>query len=91
MLKIIFKIIYYLFLGGLAYYVYKAFHRKNQASPVNNPYSPGKDLIQGGEFVKDPHCQIYFPKNSAHVLNHDGKLYYFCSDECKQNFLLAQH
>jgi len=40
--------------------------------------------------IKDPYCNIYFPKREGVHLRHDGKDIYFCSEECKQNCQIAQ-
>jgi uncharacterized protein len=37
--------------------------------------------------VKDPVCEVYFPKRSGVSLNIDGQTIYFCSEECKNKYL----
>lgn len=37
--------------------------------------------------VKCPFCEVYFPRNSGVPLKTDGKTLYFCSQECKDNYL----
>jgi uncharacterized protein len=37
--------------------------------------------------VKDPVCEVYFPKRSGVSLNIDGHTIYFCSKECKDKYL----
>ncbi len=39
------------------------------------------------ELVKDPICGIYFPKKEAYAVKMDGKMYYFCSNECRDRFI----
>jgi uncharacterized protein len=37
--------------------------------------------------VKDPFCNVYFPKRNGIQMNISGKAHYFCSDECRDNFI----
>jgi YHS domain-containing protein len=37
--------------------------------------------------IKDPFCEIYFPKKDGVHLRIDGKDLYFCSEECRDKFL----
>lgn len=39
-----------------------------------------------GEMIQDPHCNVYFSKSEAVQLELDGKTYYFCSAECRDEF-----
>ena len=47
----------------------------------------------GGELddimVKDPYCEIYFPKRDAVYVNLDGKDLYFCSKECRDKYIAS--
>lgn len=36
--------------------------------------------------VKDPVCGMMCEKSTAKKVDHDGKSYYFCSDECASKF-----
>jgi len=40
--------------------------------------------------IKDPFCEVYFPKRNGVHLNFGGKDLYFCSDQCKDNYLAAR-
>lgn len=40
--------------------------------------------------VKDPYCDVYFPKRNGVYLKIDGKDLYFCSTECRDKFI-AEH
>jgi len=40
--------------------------------------------------VKDPVCEIYFPKRNGFRAKLGGKDLYFCSKECRDKFLAAQ-
>ncbi len=37
--------------------------------------------------VQDPVCGVYCPKKKALTAIYKGKVYYFCSEECRQKFL----
>ena len=40
--------------------------------------------------VKDPYCEVYFPKRNGVHLKIDGKDLYFCSTTCRDNYI-KQH
>jgi len=37
--------------------------------------------------IKDPFCQVYFPKRNGVHLKADGEDFYFCSKECRDRFI----
>jgi len=37
--------------------------------------------------IKDPFCQVYFPKRNGVHLKADGEDLYFCSKECRDRFI----
>ncbi len=37
--------------------------------------------------IKDPFCQVYFPKRNGVHLKADGENLYFCSKECRDRFI----
>lgn len=39
--------------------------------------------------IKDPFCEVYFPKREGHHLKYDGKDLYFCSSICREKFIAA--
>jgi len=39
------------------------------------------------EMVKDPYCNVYFPKRTGIHLGFEGKDLYFCSKECRDKFI----
>ena len=89
MLRMLLRILYYLVFGWLIYYVYKSFTKGRSSSVEKNPFSKNNSVVQGGEFIKDPHCHVYFPKAKAIILNHKGEIYFFCSEDCKKKFIAA--
>lgn len=40
--------------------------------------------------IKDPYCKAYFPKRNAVHLNVKDNDLYFCSKECRKNYLADQ-
>ncbi|OEU67211.1 MAG: hypothetical protein BBJ57_10945 [Desulfobacterales bacterium PC51MH44] len=40
--------------------------------------------------VKDPFCEVYFPKRDGVHLKVDGKDLYFCSTECRDKYVASQ-
>ncbi len=42
------------------------------------------------ELVKDPMCGIYIPKQKAITAKIGGKVYYFCSQKCKEEYTKRQ-
>jgi uncharacterized protein len=39
------------------------------------------------ELVQDPYCLIYIPKGSAVKKKIDGRLFYFCNQDCMKNYV----
>jgi YHS domain-containing protein len=37
--------------------------------------------------IKDPYCEVYFPKRTGVHLKHAGEDLYFCSADCRDKFL----
>ena len=40
--------------------------------------------------IKDPFCEVYFPKREGHHLKYDGKDLYFCSSACREKFIAGR-
>jgi len=49
-----------------------------------------KEKIRITEMVKDEVCGVYLPKDEALKVDIEGKVYYFCSQKCKDAFLKAR-
>ncbi len=77
-----FKIILYAFLAYIIYWLYRFFKAVNKGSK-----SPRVSKRSSGIMVKDEMCNTYLPKEDALKANYAGKVYYFCSKECRQKFL----
>ena len=77
-------------LAAVAYVFYRAL--KSWMFPAPNSSKP----LAGGDnhkiddvMIKDPFCQAYFSKKNAVHLSVDGKDLYFCSAECKDQYIAA--
>jgi len=84
-----------LFLGFLwvLYYMFRKITsqyppsgRNHYGSP-HSSYEPPKPPPILDELVKDPVCGVYCPKKEAISIRVNGKIYYFCSTECRDKFL----
>jgi YHS domain-containing protein len=40
--------------------------------------------------IKDPFCEVYFPKREGHHLKYEGKDLYFCSSACREKFIAGR-
>ena len=40
--------------------------------------------------VQDPYCHVYFPKRNGFHVNADGEDLYFCSSQCRDNFIASR-
>ena len=47
---------------------------------------PDRD-IEAEELVQDPCCQTYIPKQSALKKKINGRMFYFCNQECMENYI----
>lgn len=73
------------FYGFLAYIIYAVIRFFNSLGKSSNPRPSTK--ISSGVMVKDEICNTYLPKEDALKESHEGRVYYFCSPECRQKFL----
>ncbi len=78
----IIKIILYTFLIYIVYLIIRFFRALSKVKKSPHPPRP-----VSGFMVKDEMCNTYLPKEDAIREIHQGKEYYFCSNECRQKFL----
>ena len=77
-----------LILLGLIYLCYRALKSWMVQSGLSQNTVSGKTAHQIDDvMVKDPLCDIYFPKKDGVHLRSDGKDYYFCSKACRDKFV----
>ena len=74
---------------GLIYLCYRALKswmiqqsRISQKTAQSNISGEIDDVM-----IKDPLCEIYFPKKDGVHLRADGKDLYFCSEACRDKFV----
>ena len=75
-------------IGVLLYILYRLLtgpKKKQEEVQVNGPAS-SEGAVQD-VLAEDPVCHTYIPKRQAVQLQHDKKMYYFCSDKCCEMFL----
>lgn len=78
----------FLIILGLIYFAYRTIKSlmlqggssKNKVS--RKPAGEIDDVM-----VKDPYCEVYFPKRNGVHLKIDGKDLYFCSTKCRDNYI----
>ncbi|MDD3815187.1 MAG: TRASH domain protein [Desulfocapsaceae bacterium] len=74
-LAILFYVLYRL-LAGMG-------KKKFESKPLDEKYSsPVADAL-----VEDPICHTLVPKGQALRLQHENKIYYFCSEACCSRFI----
>lgn len=74
-------------IGYLAYRALKSWMFPNpNASKTMTGATVGKidDIM-----IKDPFCEAYFAKRNGVHLQFDGKDLYFCSTQCRDNYIAA--
>jgi len=54
-----------------------------KVKPLPNEQGEGR---QGEELVEDPVCHTYLPISQAHKLGDKGRMHYFCSEKCMEQF-----
>lgn len=81
------KLIFFLLLY-LLYRTAKSWSQKN-FSKNGGENGAGKES-PADLMVQDPFCKVYFPKREGVCLEREGSTIFFCSETCKNKYLLAQ-
>jgi len=77
-----------LILLGLIYLCYRALKSwMTQSGLSQKTVSSEKVQEIDDVMIKDPLCEIYFPKKDGVHLRSDGKDLYFCSKACRDKFV----
>jgi len=77
-----------LILLGLIYLCYRALKSWMIQSGLSQNTVSGDTTQQiDDEMIKDPVCDLYFPKKDGVRLKSEGKDYYFCSSDCRDKFV----
>ena len=81
----------FLILLGVGYLLYRSV--KSLMFPDGSPKKnvPGRGPGQIDDvMLKDPYCQAYFPRRDAVHLKLSGSDLYFCSEECRDQYVARQ-
>ena len=74
--------------GLMLYLGYRVVRIMLGGNALNRYVSSGKSLGKIDDvMIKDPYCRIYFPKKEGVLLRENGKDLYFCSPDCRDNYL----
>ncbi|MFZ0134133.1 MAG: hypothetical protein WAK95_16460 [Desulfobacterales bacterium] len=78
-----------LIIVALVYLLYRVFTRWMLGhSPLSGKTVDHRDAGAIDDvMVKDPQCEVYFPKRKAVQARIDGRDHFFCSTECRDRFL----
>ena len=77
-----------LILAGLIYLVYRAAKSWMGVGSRSSTEVTGRVAGEIDDvMVKDPFCEVYFPKRNGVKLRLEGQELYFCSPECRDKFI----
>jgi len=73
---------------GVAYLAYRALKSWMFQNAATEKTVTGETTGEIDDvMIKDPFCQVYFPKRNGVHLKADGEDLYFCSKECRDRFI----
>jgi YHS domain-containing protein len=77
----------------LVYLCYRTFKKwaLKHAPGTNAPVTDRNANAIDDVMVKDPQCQVYFPKRKGIPLNIDGEELLFCSEACRDQYLAEKN
>lgn len=79
----------FLILLAVGYGLYRSF--KSWTSPHPRRKMDGREQNRIDDvMVKDPVCQVYFPKREGIRWSHQGSEYFFCSQTCLDKYKLEK-
>ncbi len=74
-----------IFLALLAYLLYRLIFARPKDEGQDETADRSHDVL-----VEDPVCHTYVPEGQAVTLRHQGATMHFCSEKCRDQFMLAQ-
>jgi len=77
------RLLFYILLSVAIYYLLRSIFKPKPA--IKKKVSNNTWQIED-ELVKDPVCGVYIPRKKAISVKIKGKIYYFCSEECKEKY-----
>ncbi|MBU1054419.1 MAG: YHS domain-containing protein [Proteobacteria bacterium] len=82
------KLIIYILLFFCGYKMLKYLMTPSASSDSKtDSKSDAADKLSDNLMIKDPVCEVYFPKKEGIFLNYGGQEMYFCSTECRDKFI----
>jgi uncharacterized protein len=74
------------------YFLYRIIKlvNKKKRTAVNRDHQYGQAPSGGEDLMEDPFCHIYIPLSQACKKEIAGKIYYFCSKECCESYILMR-
>jgi len=82
------KLLILLLIAYLGYRGLKSWMLQNVSS--GKPVSGGASGEIDDVMVKDPYCEVYFPKRNGVRIRHNGEELYFCSTQCRDKYLATK-
>jgi YHS domain-containing protein len=87
--RLILPLVLILFVRALVRSIFAGFRAAASASvPQNRPSQP-PPVTAGGELRKDPVCGTYVSAGASVSQTIDGRLVFFCSEECRRRYRAA--
>ncbi|MDI6699253.1 MAG: YHS domain-containing protein [Candidatus Saccharicenans sp.] len=80
------RLIFLFLLFYLVFLVVRFFQSLGQSIQRKNA---GPDSLPKKTMVKDEVCNTYIPVDEALKENRNGRVYYFCSEDCRKKFLAS--
>ena len=81
------RLLFYGILIYLAYRLLKPWIASLSASSTSDP--PSRSSPDEADLIRDPQCGTYFLKQRGVEARIGGEKVYFCSDDCREKFLLS--
>ncbi len=85
MIRIMARLIRFIFMSVLVFGVYKIIQHATRAWKRKKPQKPSDVSLV---LQEDPVCGLFIPEKDAIILkNNKGEKFYFCSKKCSEKFL----
>ena len=81
----------FLILFGVGYLAYRALKSwMTESSSLQKTFANKSAGEIEDVMIKDPFCEVYFPKRTGVHLKFQGEDLFFCSTECRDKFLTSR-
>jgi YHS domain-containing protein len=80
------RLLIYIILFYLVYRVARSLLKPSGRQRVQRSDTP--PMQADDIMIQDPQCGTYFARRDGVALTHNGQALYFCSESCKEKFLL---